>query len=76
MHKGWSGRPRTSTSETSSVGMFDSFTKPPQKSITQYAHETDMSRANVGHILQRAKWKVFIPQSLLTLKEDETERRT
>ncbi|GFU86680.1 hypothetical protein TNCV_2881001 [Trichonephila clavipes] len=75
MHKGQAGRPRTSTSETSSVGVLDAFTLSPQKSTSQSARETGGSRASLDRILQRAKWKVYILQILHTLNQNDPFKR-
>ncbi|GFW19814.1 uncharacterized protein TNCV_3561171 [Trichonephila clavipes] len=75
IHKGRSGRPRSSTSEASSV-VLDSFTRSPQKSTLQCARETGVISASVGSILQGAKWKVNIPQLVHIPNEDNPNRRT
>ncbi|GFX17094.1 hypothetical protein TNCV_4266201 [Trichonephila clavipes] len=62
MRKGRSGWPRAST--TSSVVMLDSFTRSPQKSRSQCARETGVSRDSIGLILQRVgnDAKILLPK--------------
>ncbi|GFX79488.1 transposon Tf2-6 polyprotein [Trichonephila clavipes] len=72
MHKRRSNGPGTSTSELNPLGL-DSFTRSSQNSTSQCASKIDASSASVGPISQRAKWKVYIPQLLHTLNEDDPD---
>ncbi|GFY36159.1 DUF4817 domain-containing protein [Trichonephila clavipes] len=73
MHKGRSGWPRTSTSETSSVAVLESFTLVLASHCTR---GTCMNKASVDRIFQRTKCKIYESQQLLhTLNKNDADRR-
>ena len=55
--------------------MLQQFTRSPQKSTKQCAHETGVSRTSVRRILKTARWKVFIPRLLQALNEVDPDRK-
>jgi len=75
VHKGRSGRPRTATSPASSAKVLEQFTRSPQMSTKQCAHETGVSRTSIRHILKTTRWKIFIPRLLHALNEDDPDQR-
>jgi hypothetical protein len=75
VYKQRSRRPRTAISPASSAMVLGQFTRSPQKSPNQCAHETGVSRSSVQCILKSAKWKVYIPRLLHAMNEDDPDRK-
>ena len=75
VHRGRSGRPRTTTSPAFSAIVLERFTTSPRKSATRFARETGVSSTSVRHILEDFKWKVYIPRLLHAINDDDLDRR-
>ncbi|KAJ4430364.1 hypothetical protein ANN_22580 [Periplaneta americana] len=73
VYKGRSGRPRIS-SPASSAMVLERFEHSPKKS-TKHCVRDGISRTSVRRIINTAKLKVFIPQLLNALNEDDPDRR-
>ena len=67
VHKGLSGKPRTSASPASSAMVLERLEHSPQKSRKKCARQTGINRTTVRRIIKTAKLQVFIPKLLHAL---------
>lgn len=75
VHKERSGRPRSSTGSTTEKKKLLTFQKSPRKSIRQACREVGISKSSVHRVMQRLKWKSYIPRLVQALNEDDPDRR-
>ncbi|KAH9489902.1 hypothetical protein Btru_056437 [Bulinus truncatus] len=69
------GRPRTATSDESSTAVLELFQRSPNKSSRQGARESLVSASSVLRILNRGKYRVYIPRLVQKLNDDDPHRR-
>ena len=75
VHKGHSGRPRSSTSPTKQENLLERLQQSPRKSVRQAARETGISKSSTHRILKRVHLKSFKPVLVHALNEDDPDRR-
>lgn len=62
-------------SPASSTMVLEQFTQSPQRCAKQCTHETGISRSIVQCVLKCAKWKIYIPELLNPMNEDDPNQR-
>jgi hypothetical protein len=70
-----SGRPRTARTEENTYRVAQAFVEKPSTSAQRTANQLDLSRSTLGRILKDLKLKVYRPQLIQSLSEDDFDRR-